>query len=359
MDTLITGKKGSGKTYYAVNLIHDLKDRSKVLHNIKGLELGNNIFDLAKEWGIKPTDFFLDSLHDEDSPRHDPRFKELHGYLYVIDECQKLFPKAFKNQDVDQFFQMSRHYDIDTILITQFEKLVSPSITGHCELTYNAVSDTANPLPGFFLYNKMVGWESVGLPLKIRKKQSVFDLYKSADTENGGKGTRKKARPMVVLAVGAVCCGIAALLYFKYYTANRSEIRGNSFSSVGQNAARSLEDNSSLSSRFSQNQNKKPSSEQQYPSTLSDKIGGIMVPVSITTDRNGSYVIFLDVPYNYQNFPYTIIKNSFGEFTIIPPDVYEYYQHLKLEKQLVVQDDPNAPYYWTEQTTSNSLTPIK
>jgi hypothetical protein len=357
MDTIITGKKGSGKTYYAVNLIHDLKDRTKVLHNIKGFELGKNIFDLAKEWGIKPIDFFLDSFHDEDSPRHDPRFKELHGYLYVIDECQKLFPKSFKNQDVDQFFQMSRHYDIDTILITQFEKLVSPSITGHCELTYNAVSDTANPLPGFFLYNKMVGWEAVGLPLKIRKKQSVFDLYKSADTENGGKGTRKKARPMVVLAVCAVCCGIAALLYFKYYTSHRSEIRGNSISSVGQKAAVGIDNG--LSSRFGKQEKNTSSPSNTYPSTLSDMIGGIMVPVSIISDRTGRYVIFLDVPYNINLFPYRIVTNPFGEFTIIPPEVYEYYKQVQQEKMIAVTEDPNSPYYWTEQTTTNPLTPIK
>lgn len=352
MDTMITGVKGSGKTYYAVEYISRLKDQSKVLHNIKGLSLGQNIYDLAKDWNLQEIDFFRDSLHDEDSPKHDKRFETLHGYLFVIDECQKLFPKNFKNQDVDQFFQMARHYDIDTFLLSQDEKLVAPSIKVHPELFLRAISDTANPLPGFFLYRKMVGWEQVGLPIRVRKKQKVFDLYKSADTKTGGKITRKKARPMLIMFGVAIVCGVISLGYFKYYTSNRSDMRGHSPSSFVADATRDTfasQENVRKRSRFSQQD--QTETAQDYPQSLLDKIGGVIVPVSVATDSNGRYVIFLDVPYSYNMFPYRIINNKFGNYAIVPIDVFQYYEQQIIQAKSIVYTDPNQPYYWNESTT--------
>lgn len=355
MDTLIHGVKGSGKTYYAVNYISELKDQSKVLHNIKGLSLGLNIYDLAKEWNLQEIDFFRDSLHDEESPNHDERFKKLHGFLFVIDECQKLFPKNFKNQDVDQFFQMARHYDIDTFLLTQDEKLVAPSIKVHPELFLRAVSDTANPIPGFFLYRKMVGWEQVGLPIRVRKKQKVFDLYKSADTKTGGKATRKKARPMLVMFIAAILCGVAALFYFKYYTANRSELRGNTPSSVISNATKESfnETENQPRSRFKRfgesNENQDPSNT--FPASLSEKLGGVLCPVSVVRDTLKTYIIFLDAPYEEAVFPYTVFDTRMGFYALVPLDVYQYYETTFKQSKQVTYEDPNAPYYWRESET--------
>lgn len=356
MDTLIHGVKGSGKTYYAVNYISELKDQSKVLHNIKGLSLGLNIYDLAKEWNLQEIDFFRDSLHDEDSPTHDDRFKQLHGFLFVVDECQKLFPKNFKNQDVDQFFQMARHYDIDTFLLTQDEKLVSPSIKVHPELFLRAVSDTANPLPGYFLYRKMVGWEQVGLPIRVRKKQTVFDLYKSADTKTGGKQTRKKARPMLIMFFGAILCAVSAILYFKYYTENRSDLRGHTPSSVTGQIAK---ETSSFSSKVNQPTRFGQQSDSQnyntYPESLSSALGGVLVPVNVATDSNGRYVIFLGVPYDYNMFPYRIVNSRFGHHALVPVDVFEYYEQQKVAKNTISYSDPNAPYYWNEKETETRI----
>jgi zona occludens toxin (predicted ATPase) len=352
MDTLVSGVKGSGKTYYAVYHISKLKDQSKVLHNIKGLELGNNIYDLAKEWGIQPEDFFRDSLHDELSPAHDPRFKELHGYLFVIDECQKLFPKNFKNQDVDQFFQMSRHYDIDSMLLTQDEKLVAPSIKVHPELCLRAVSDTANPLPGFFLYRKLVGWEQVGLPIKIRKKQAVFDLYKSADTKSGGKESRTKARPMVVMISLAIASALGALGYFYYYTGHRSEIRGHSITSTA-----SKEIQKSATSTFNRFSNKNDSenieTDKSLPKSLSDSIGGSMMPISRIQDRNGDFIIIFDQIFSLSTFPYPVLKTPMGEVALVPNDIYEKYV---LRKEYIAQQinyDPNSSASSNNNTSKN------
>lgn len=355
MDTMITGVKGSGKTYYAVEYISNLKDQSKILHNIKGLSLGMNIFDLAKDWGLQPIDFFRDSLHDEDSPNHDERFKELHGFLFVIDECQKLFPKNFKNQDVDQFFQMARHYDIDTFLLTQDEKLVAPSIKVHPELFLRATSDTANPLPGFFLYRKMVGWEAVGLPIRVRKKQAVFDLYKSADTKTGGKTTRKKARPMMIMFIGSILCGAAALLYFNYYTSNRSELRGSTPSSVISNATKENFNDTGkkdpgVFKRFGQSeQNQGPTAS--FPASLSEKLGGVLCPVSVLRDTLQTYIIFLDAPYEEAVFPYPVFNTRLGYYALVPLDVYDYYQNVFKQAKQVTYEDPNAPYYWNDTET--------
>lgn len=351
MDTMITGVKGSGKTYYAVDYISKLKDQSKILHNIKGLSLGNNIFDLAKEWNIEPIDFFRDSLHDEESPSHDPRFRELHSYLFVIDECQKLFPKNFKNQDVDQFFQMARHYDIDTYLLTQDEKLVAPSIKVHPELFLRAVSDTANPLPGYFLYRKLVGWEQVGLPIKIRKKQEIFDLYKSADTKLKGKSSRTKARPMLVMAGLMLFVAICTVGYFKYYTSNRSELRGKTPSSfVAKETQKTVKPATSNNpSRFGSTSSSTDAN--QFPPSLEKQFGGAMVPVSTMTDSRGRYIILLDQIYPVALFPYRLITSPFGTNALVPMDIYNYYQQIKSTKANNTVD-PNSNYYWKSDNAS-------
>jgi hypothetical protein len=327
MDTLIHGLKGSGKTYYAVNHISKMPDPSKVLHNIDDLSLGTHFDKAVKQLNLSSSlEFFSDRLHDPSSPSHNPEFTMFHGWLFVVDEAQKLFPKTFKNLDVEQFFQMSRHYQIDTFLITQDQKLISPSITCHSELTLRCVSDSANPVPGFFLYRKMIGNEQVGAPLRIRKSKKVFDLYKSTKTKKTAF-SEKKSKTIYYYSGGFILFIIAVIVIFNLFTAGKMRKRKEnkeptSISSLSPTSR--FKDNRKKSSKYDYD-----SSIPEFPETIVEKQHGIQVPISSVESPKGRYFIFLNNIFYPNEFPYQIKKTPFGLYALVDRDSYNYYQKQK------------------------------
>jgi len=336
MDTLVSGKKGSGKTYYAVNHIYNLskKEQAKVYHNIDGLELGNRIDDYCKEKGIDIITLFTESYHENN--------KELYDSLFVIDECQKIFPKELKNKDVFQFFQMGRHFNIDSMLLTQDQYLVSPRVTLHAELNLKAVPDVANPYPGFFVYREMSGSEKVG-ETKIRKKKKIFNSYKSS---KAGK-ERKKIKPMQrIMFLSTIA--LVAIAFFGYRL-----ISGMTDKEPSQ--AHTQQKERTLQRKEKDNLYKPKESsyseyeEVLYPESHLKKIGGVLMPIDTLSDFTGTYVLLLGVPYPLQDFPYTVLKTRFGHAAVVPADLYQFQQDYKKEIILAGQFDPNAGGYYEDQ----------
>jgi hypothetical protein len=307
MITLVEGVPGSGKTYYAVHHIFKFSpdDQSKLLHNIDGLEIGTSIHEFCKENGITPLDLFRNSFHEND--------ERFHGYTFVIDECQKLFPKRFNDRDILEFFQLHRHYVIDIILLTQGQKLVCPEITIHLEYFYRAVSDTANPLPNMFLYKKIINGEQIG-QITLPKKKKVFALYKSANYSKGKE--KKKARPMMrIAALGLVA--IIAVLFFGYRLISGKRNKNIVSDTIKQDDIRP---------HVRQNRNNEEESiysdkPTKYDNSLSDDIGGVLTPVSRLSDYTGQYIILLGVMYKQEYFPYPLLKTRFGVVALLPPDL--------------------------------------
>lgn len=357
MDTFIDGKKGSGKTYYAVNMISKLEDRSKILHNIKGLKLGLHINDLAKKWQLQPIDFFRDSLHDPESPNHDERFKKLHGFKFIVDECHKLFPRKLNNEDVKEFFSMCRHYEIDNYLITQFPKRANPEIIEHCELHYHALPETTNPIPGFLCYQQMSGGEKVGIPISIKKKKELFALYDSFDTETQGSKRTKTKRPMFVLLCISGLIAIGTIGYLFHYLTSRSDRyeHTNQLSNSASNQAPgspALSQHSRIQEKTLQDPNK--TKYEEGIKQLANDFGGIQVSVSKIEDGRGTTIFFLGNIYARSQFPYKLIETPFGLKAIVPVNVYQYYQSEMEKTKMLAQYDPNTKYLWSGDTSIQS-----
>lgn len=333
MDTIVTGKKGSGKTYYAVHRISKLppEEQKKVLHNIDGLKLGKTFYEYAKEKGITFLDIWKNSYHESTD--------DLHGFLFVYDECQHEFDTYFKDKEVLKFFQMSRHYNIDVILLSQDYKLICPKISVHAELQLRAVPDTVNPVPGCFVYREMSGFEEVDRQT-IRKQKKIFSLYKSANYSKGSE--RKKKRPMMRMALfGVVLSVFAVFLLFRFF--------GGFGDSDKQDSTSLSSSDSSLFSRPEppqhQSQFSNDTSDNQYPVSISEKLDGIPLPLSVFQDHTGVYALLLGVPYAFDNFPFQIVKTRFGYVALVTQDVYTAYLDSKKDQQLV-NYDPNQGYYW-------------
>lgn len=296
MITLLTGIPGSGKSYMAVHHVSKLKDQSKILHNIEGFKLGIPLDKFSIDNNIKKTDVFRKSWHEKNDT--------LHGWTIIIDEAAELFPRHLKDTDIVSFFDYHRHYGIDIFLITQDVKKVSPDITCLAESHYRAASGASNPIPGFLLYQLMVGGEAVSRKF-IRKKKEVFALYKS--TNNHSSGT---------LSVGKIYLAVALIAFAVFAISMKSWF--SSFRPVDKNqqAVTATSPKSNKSTR--------PATPTAGPRSLPAAIGGNPFPVSTIRDFTGEHVVFCGNFYRKENFPFKLVKSRLGTVALLPDAVLAY-----------------------------------
>lgn len=308
MITIVTGIPGSGKSYYAVHMISKLKNKTKLIHNIDGLKLGKTLDEFSLSYNCQPLDLFTKSFHENDN--------SFRGYLFVVDECQTLFPKNLRNEDVQNFFQLHRHYGIDIVLLSQDYKLISPSIALLSEMQFRAVSDTANPLPGTFMYRKMIGYESIGRAF-LRKKKAIFALYKTADFDQDD--VRKKSRPMLYLAILSVLLISFALYKIFGFSGGLHSSDNKSQTVTKKKGPLSLEKLSSLKRFSSQSVD-----DDNYPESFQTLFHGRLLPVSHITDWRGTFITFLGLFFKIEDFPYPLRMTTLGFVAVVPPDVFNY-----------------------------------
>lgn len=332
MITLLTGIPGSGKSYWVVNHLSKLNDHSKILHNVEGLKLGNSLDSFALEKNLSKLSFFKKSFHESNN--------EFRGWTFVIDEAAELFPKNFKDTDVISFFDYHRHYGIDIFLLTQDIKKVCPDITCLSETHYRAASGASNPIPGFLLYQQIVGGEAVSRKF-LRKKKSIFKLYKSASDNSSSTLNIGK-----VYAVVAIIGIIGFALGMKYWF--------NSFRPGPANppplADPRLDTQKSLhlDTKISKSSSIK---DQESSDSLSSVLGGRPYPLSMIRDYSGVHYVFYGQIYRKEYFPFKVVKTRVGEVALLPPDIYA--QVVEYDKSLDVlptQEDKNKPVVSKSET---------
>lgn len=209
--TLVTGVPGSGKSYYAMDVIARLlesKDKFIIISNIDGTD--TNIFDRRYVY----VEFSMPMLRNESMCDYLAKLREEHGldsknmvYMF-IDEAQKYYGADCKDKDQFFFLDYHRHYGIDIYLITQKDTKIRKEAEALCETEIRGVPPSLGILPGYFIYNHKCGGE-VFDKIRLKKRQSVFDLYRSF---NAGKITKAKYGMYVRIAVPLVLA-IAAGFY--------------------------------------------------------------------------------------------------------------------------------------------------
>lgn len=168
----ITGKMGSGKSYYAVNLIDKLlKEDKYIITNIEGLKFEDQnlvklsyeeTLEIIKEYGYQKE--FSIKIKEE-------RKKTV---VYIIDEADKLgFDKITVTER--KWLSMSRHIGQDIYLITQSIELLAKEIKQIVDVEIRAKKGV---FVNQFVYQWMVGKETVKWE-RLTKQTRLYDSYKS------------------------------------------------------------------------------------------------------------------------------------------------------------------------------------
>lgn len=204
MITIVTGKIGGGKTYWAVNYLvgkffiykDDLfqfvpRTDVVVITNIRDLDVEHrNLDEEISKLGIEGV--FSQSYVSGKS------------VVFVIDEAQKYFDRKFYNKNVFSFFQMSRHYGSDIVLITQDVETLSKELRNLYEYEIQAVARSQR-LKNTFMY-KYISHDEVFKRQNIKFDKKVGNLYRSQfrnETEHVPRVWGK------FLIIGLVCCAVA------------------------------------------------------------------------------------------------------------------------------------------------------
>lgn len=216
---ILTGKPGSGKSYYAVHSLlkdctydpvyrlYEVPPGMLLMVSLEGLRA--NAFDI-EDWIKK------DGIEKVFSvPVWQEITKQYGKIKIVIDEAQRYFPSFDRTlpNSVWYFFEYHRHLGIDLTLITQDVTSLHRRILNIAEVYIEATPSTLRVVKKIFRYatrdvttNMILGHEH------IKTDQRIFGAYKSAVHAQGLKAERS---PLIV----PVCMALAGLAFtvFLFY----------------------------------------------------------------------------------------------------------------------------------------------
>lgn len=218
---LVTGKPGSGKTYYAVSYLTKtycdfdrisnewvLRPDYLVISNIDNLRIDHwNLQKLIDEKG-------LESIFSTDFV--DPLSKQYKRIIFIVDECQRYFPaksEAKIPNSVWFFFEYHRHYGIDLILCSQHASSVSRRIVNIAETYIEAAPQTLRMGPHFrYSLVDVTTGEKISTTL-VKPDPSVYLAYRSATVNSGLEKSKSYASRILVIGTLAVIAGLGATVY--------------------------------------------------------------------------------------------------------------------------------------------------
>lgn len=228
MIILLTGKLGGGKTYWCVNYLIEkyyeyrqnifqyvpIKKNLRIVSNIDKLELPHeNLEALVDEKG-------LEGVFSKDFVNNDT-------CVFIIDEAQrpKFFHRKFYNPKVFEFFQMSRHYGVDVLMITQDVNSLSRELKYLCEYEIRAMPRSRRT-QNIFVYQYLADDEVFKRQI-IKFNKRIGELYRSQFRDESSKMPRVW-KPYLV---GACIAVVLVFFGFKYFI--------HMFNSMGQSHAAS------------------------------------------------------------------------------------------------------------------------
>lgn len=215
----ITGKIGSGKSYYAVNYLlkkyYDFipelfdyvpKKNLIIVSNIRSLLLEH--IDLQQE--LDKYDNEKDGLKAIFSETFVNKFPGC-NIIYIIDECQKFFDRKYYDKEVFLFFQTCRHFGTDVLIITQDMASVAKEIR---VLYENEIvcAPRSKRLKNVFRYTMVSGSDTVGTE-NIKFDRRVASYYTSFLSDEVVK-PKSMLTKYVVIAVSLLSAVVISFIIF-------------------------------------------------------------------------------------------------------------------------------------------------
>jgi zona occludens toxin (predicted ATPase) len=203
-----SGIPRSGKTYRMVYDLNQVKDKYFVIHNIDGLQkdflgiYGIDFIEYCNNEKIEVTDFF--SKEYQTNLTNAIREKYNRDCLIIIDEAQEWFDRNSKA--LKMWLSYHGHLNQTVWLVSHRVTNLSSVYRSYIELEYRAKHSSIISIPGCFMYNKICGGERIGYDFR-RKKQEIFDIYKS-QVADYVKPKKSLFLPVMILLI------IAGVSYF-------------------------------------------------------------------------------------------------------------------------------------------------
>ena len=218
MITLIEGRIGSGKSYFAVRDILyqyftlDLDKVQWIPRSDIDVEIYSNVDGF---WVVKSLDEEIKKAGGLEiffSESYQKKFTKLKRHVYVIDEAQKstLFHKKFYNAEVFYVFEFSRHLGIDFFLITQDLWKLSPGLVNLPEIHIKVQRRSLAVFRNSFTYMYMSD-RDVLKKMSLKKDPRVFAAYRSQRV--AVRDTLKSFSRRYILIFGLLFCSVAGGFY--------------------------------------------------------------------------------------------------------------------------------------------------
>lgn len=208
MITLYSGIPRSGKTYKMVYDLNDVKDKYFVIHNIDGLrpgflgEASCYFVQYCTDQKMEVIDFFSKEYQVEFSEAVRAKYNK--DCLVIIDESHEWFSKNKKQ--LMMWMSYHGHLNQTVWLVAHRSTNLSSVYRSFIEVEYRAKSGTFLFLPGYFIYNRILGGVAAGFTF-TRKKQEIFDIYKSQNFDYV-----KKSPSLLIPIVLSLCA--MGVVYF-------------------------------------------------------------------------------------------------------------------------------------------------
>lgn len=216
---IISGKIGSGKTYYAV--YHMLKNYYEYDTSLKEYVPKGSDFRIV----TNIADFRLPCLNlDVEVEKaggidvfFSYEFQQSYGYrvVYIIDEAQKYFHRKYYNKEVFLYFQMHRHLGHDIYLVTQDEDTIAKEIRTLAEYIIRPVQRSSR-IFNEFRYKVCVGDEVVRTVV-LKANKDVFRLYQSQLSQEVEKPKRFQTRFLIYAGILFIVAGLGLYLFFSVF----------------------------------------------------------------------------------------------------------------------------------------------
>lgn len=192
---IVTGKPGSGKSYYAISRItsehciydhiaaqYDLKPRIHLCLSLDGVRIDHVRFDdLVRQHGLAQVvnvDYWK------------PIAERYDRIVLVIDEAQRYFPSNARDlpNSVFYFFEYHRHLGIDLYLLTQHASSLHRRVLNICEQYIEAAPPSLRGLGKLFRYRTVDVTTGAVISRSVLKADPrVFRAYQSAAHAQGLK----------------------------------------------------------------------------------------------------------------------------------------------------------------------------
>ncbi len=183
MFRFITGKPGSGKSYYATHYLRKFCTYDKVYNS---LDLNDDILLITNLDDIKVKHLSVDQFFEYQLYIIDNMREYLKQYRYkrailIVDEAQKYF-SGIRDNDLFFFFEYHRHLGCDIFLLCHSIAPFPRRLVTLAEYIVEAMPRVYKTV-GFRYQNKDTETGQVIFTSLLRLDQTIFMLYKSFETD--------------------------------------------------------------------------------------------------------------------------------------------------------------------------------